>query len=84
MRKNRVMAIAIPARINAFKKLSGLINNGEITPAENQAAATVFRNSDKALSWLGFKVSIPYHNIALLFPLSRPPAAETSTFPDRQ
>lgn len=44
------MTMAIPAKSNVFSKVSGLMNNGEITPAENQAAATVFKNSDKALS----------------------------------
>jgi hypothetical protein len=44
------MVTAIPAKNNVFDKLSGLINNGEITPAENQAAAIVFKNSDRPLS----------------------------------
>ena len=33
-----------------FSRLWGLINNGEITPAENQAAATVLKNSERAFS----------------------------------
>lgn len=44
------MMMAIPAKTNALSTPSGLINKGEIMPAENQAAATVLKNSDKALS----------------------------------
>lgn len=43
------MTISIPARKRVFPKASDLINKGETAPAENQAAATVFKKSDKPL-----------------------------------
>jgi len=43
------MEISIPERNNIFITLSVLAKRGEITPAENQAAATVFKKSDKPL-----------------------------------
>lgn len=42
--------MANPNNIMALNRLSGLIKIGEITPAENQAAAIVLKNSDRALS----------------------------------
>lgn len=54
--------MAIAAKVSVFVQPSALIKKGEITPAENQAAAIVFKNSDKPLSWAGFKFSIQnYH-----------------------
>lgn len=39
-------------------RFSGLRKNGDMTPAVNQAAAMVFKNSDNALYWLGVKCGI--------------------------
>ena len=44
------MVIAIAIITTMLSRFWGFMNNGEITPAENQAAATVLKNSDKALS----------------------------------
>lgn len=43
------------ASIILLMTASCFIKKGEITPAVNQAAAMVLRNSDKDLSWLGVK-----------------------------
>jgi hypothetical protein len=50
MRNITVKATAIPVGNKILDNSAGLVNNGEITPAVNQAAAIIFRNSDKALS----------------------------------
>ena len=50
IRKNKLINIAATASIIALKMLSCLIKNGLMTPAVNQAAAMVLRNSDKDLS----------------------------------
>jgi len=49
-RKDVVITSAMPMITIMFNRLWGLINNGEITPAENQAAATVLKNSERAFS----------------------------------
>lgn len=46
---------AINPKVIVLMKSSDLIKKGEIIPAENQAAAMVFKNSDKTLSWGGVK-----------------------------
>jgi hypothetical protein len=48
-KKDKAIEISIPERNNIFAMLSVLAKRGEITPAENQAAATVFKKSDKPL-----------------------------------
>ena len=48
-RKNKAITISIPEIKRVFPRSSVLINRGEIAPAENQAAATVFKKSDKPL-----------------------------------
>lgn len=41
-----------------FCKFFDSIKNGVITPAENQVAATVFKNSESPLSWVELKIFI--------------------------
>lgn len=38
----------------------GLVKNGDMIPAVNQAAATMLANSERALSWAGFKFLIEF------------------------
>lgn len=54
-KKEKVNNNDIDARSIVVAIFSGFKKNGDITPAVNQAAATVFKNSDSALSWLTVK-----------------------------
>ena len=49
---------AINPKLMVLTKSSDLIKKGEIIPTENQAAAIVFKNSDKTFSWLVVKFLI--------------------------
>lgn len=49
------------------EKVFGLIKNGEITPAVNQATALFVKNSDKALSWEAFSAFIEIKTTLILF-----------------
>lgn len=71
MRNITVKAMAIPVGNKILDNSVGLVNNGDITPAVNQAAAIIFRNSDKTFSWLGFKSLIITHFITNLTIITR-------------
>lgn len=56
-RKRKDIKISSNDNTIILLKLSD-INNGEIAPAENQAAETVFKNLDRPLSWFPVKFFI--------------------------
>lgn len=46
------------AKASNSRRDFGLVKKGEITPAVNQAAATVLAKSERALSWVGLRLPI--------------------------